>query len=346
MLQGSVKPASNEPYSVTLRNTTLAEIVKFGEDDVLTLDRQNTYVFKLAERLYPELSNIGIYGQATAKSSVGRVDVLARLIVDGMDQYESFSAESLKSRSGDMYLEVTPYTFRVNVKIGKSLSQLRLFYGEPKSVEVSGKAICCTVFKGSTASDASLSVDLENTTIYGAQAAAFCAVKNSNDEPIDLWSEKGKVQADPRKYWELVKADRKGRLTIKNDRFYILRSKEKIRVPEGIAIYCRASDETIGEMRIHYAGFVHPWFGVRDDEEKGTPLIFEVRGHQVDVSLRHGERLANLTLYRMSENAGSDKSPYGKQTLKLSSFFSEWPENTGSDEENGTDETTKKPAQG
>lgn len=29
----------------------------------------------------------------------------------------------------------------------------------------------------------------------------------------------------------------------------------------GVAVYCRPSDETIGEMRIHYAGFVHPGFG-------------------------------------------------------------------------------------
>lgn len=79
-------------------------------------------------------------------------------------------------------------------------------------------------------------------------------------------------------------------------------------------------------MRIHYAGFVHPYFGVRDDGENGTPLIFEVRGHQVDVSLRHEERMANLTLYRMSKDADPDNSVYGKQTLKLSSFFADWPD--------------------
>jgi dCTP deaminase len=115
-------------------------------------------------------------------------------------------------------------------------------------------------------------------------------------------------------------------LRIENNQFYILRSKEKIRVPAGVAIYCRASDETIGEMRIHYAGFVHPHFGIRDDGEKGTPLIFEVRGHQVDVNLRQGERMANLRLYRMSEDAGAGTSDYEKQTLKLSGFFADWPQ--------------------
>lgn len=339
MFQGSVKPGSHEPYSVTLRNTSLAKKIAFDEDGTITLDRQKTYVFKLAERLHPKFAAIGIHGQATAKSSVGRVDVLARLIVDGMDQYENFNAESLKNTSGDMYLEVTPFTFRVKVKAGIPLTQLRLFYGDPKTVEISGEAICRTIFKNSDACDASLSVDLSSTKIGTVNAVAFCAEKDKSDIPIPLW--KADPLTDPSKYWRLVGADGKGRLKIENDRFYILRSKEKIRVPTGIAIYCRASDETIGEMRIHYAGFVHPGFGERDDAEKGTPLIFEVRGHQVDVSLRDGERLANLVLYRMSQNALSEKSDYGKQTLKLSGFFSEWSENSSEEGKNGAVKTKK-----
>ena len=191
-------------------------------------------------------------------------------------------------------------------------------------VEISGKQIFRTVFKGSTADDGSLSVDLENTEIGGLPVAAFCAERDQTPEPICLW--KGDALADPCKSWKFRTSGKDKRLKIENNRFYLLRSKEQIRVPEGIAIYCRASDETIGEMRIHYAGFVHPHFGVRDDGKPGTPLIFEVRGHQVDVSLRHGERMANLTLYRMSENAEPDNSPYGKQTLQLSSFFDKWPE--------------------
>jgi len=287
-----------------------------------------------------EFAEIGIFGQATAKSSVGRVDVLARLIVEGMDQYERFDASAMKSRSGDMYLEITPFTFNVKVKAGISLSQLRLFYSDPKDVEVCSKEIFRTVFKNSVACDGSLSVNLENTKIGTLDAAAFCAERDNNEEPICLW--KGETLADPCKNWKFQQSGDDKRLKIENNRFYILRSKEKIRVPPGIAIYCRASDETIGEMRIHYAGLVHPHFGLRDDGENGTPLIFEVRGHQVDVSLRHGERMANLTLYRMSQEAGPDKSPYGTQTLKLSSFFSEWPNKLKKVGDNGTVEAADK----
>lgn len=122
---------------------------------------------------------------------------------------------------------------------------------------------------------------------------------------------------------------------IEKDKFYLLRSKEKISVPPGIAIYCRASDETIGEMRIHYAGFAHPYFGYeRNDGVEGTPLIFEVRGHQVNVTLTDGEKMANLTFYRMSKdgekeeskNGEKKESSYQKQSLQLSKFFAPWPD--------------------
>jgi len=90
-------------------------------------------------------------------------------------------------------------------------------------------------------------------------------------------------------------------------------------------------DESLGEMRIHYTGFAHPFFGSKEerDDNKGTPLIFEVRGHNVDVNLAHKDILARLSFYNMSENAifEEDKNnPYGEQELKLSKYFSDWPD--------------------
>jgi dCTP deaminase len=300
MNEGSVKPADGTPYSVFLRNPKLAKTIQADTNGCFTLETRQTYVFKIEQRLHPKFGEIGISGQATAKSSVGRMDVLARLIIDGMGHYERFDADRLRNQNGDMYLEITPITFRVCVKKGICLSQLRLFYGSQEEAEISGKQIFRTVFKESDSDDGSLSVDLTNTNVGGLPVTAFCAEANLHTDPICLW--KVTDLPDPCKSWKFKQSEGNQRLRIENDKFYILRSKEKIRVPSGIAIYCRASDETIGEMRIHYAGFVHPHFGAtRTDDELGTPLIFEVRGHQVDVSLSHGERMANLTLYRMSK---------------------------------------------
>ena len=118
----------------------------------------------------------------------------------------------------------------------------------------------------------------------------------------------------------------------------VSRSKERISLPQGVAVYCQAMDETLGEMRIHYAGFVHPFFGIeRGDEKKGTPLIFEVRGHNVKVNLTDGETLARLVFYRMSEDCKKEKNDnqdYNEQELTLSKFFEPWPKQLSRDSSN------------
>ncbi|MFZ0957782.1 MAG: 2'-deoxycytidine 5'-triphosphate deaminase [Candidatus Sulfotelmatobacter sp.] len=327
MKEGSVKPTGQFDYDHLLRDSKLAEKLKQLPDGTFLLKAKATYVFKLRERL-SRLVDSSIHGQATAKSSVGRVDVLARLIVDGMDSYESFEPDRLKGASGNMYLEITPITFSVLVKPGMPLTQLRLFYGRPHDVEVRSRELFKTVLEGPGARDGSLAIDLENEVWGGLKVAAFCANgEASTNQAVPLWVEQGK-KSDPCKYWRFQESIA-GRLKIEKEQFYILRSKEKIAVPPGIAVYCRASDETIGEMRIHYAGFVHPYFGLRrNDGTRGTPLIFEVRGHQVNVNLADGEKMANLIFYRMSLDAAEPDpadDDYGSQTLKLSKFFHEWP---------------------
>jgi len=325
MIGGSVKPVGDRTYAWFLNQKALAEKVPADEDGSFSLGAKKTYIFKVRERLETNLGAIGVPGKATAKSSVGRVDVLVRLIVNGMNTYESFNPDALKHQAGDMYLEITPITFPVKVRPGKSLSQLRFFYGDPQQVEVgSSDVLYRTIFNDHKKHDGSLNVDLHNTDVGGLPAAAFCAEPSSSADAIPLWVMEPKP--DPCRHWK-VKESKDNRLTIEAEQFYILRSKERLSVPPGIAIYCRASDETIGEMRIHYAGFVHPWFGLRrTDGEKGTPLTFEVRGHQVKVSLADGERMANLTFYRMSQDA-TEPSPtgYEDQTLQLSKFFDSWP---------------------
>lgn len=319
MEMGSVKPATGSRY----RDELKVRLEKCG--DSYLLKRRKTYVFPLRERLTRSLGEAGFYGQATAKSSIGRLDVLARLIVDGMDTYECFDAERLKKASGMMYLEITPITFDIRVRAALSLTQLRLFYGRPEDSEITGGEICKSIL-GSDAREKVLTLNLGPDEIGGIRVSAFCAKTDDSCAAISLWAKK---QETPWKYWRFVKADAQKRLQIESEQFYILRSMERLYVPNGIAIYCEATDETIGEMRIHYTGFVHPGFGMkRKDNQPGTPLIFEVRGHQVKANLKHGEKMANLRFYRMSsydsESLEINKS-YNDQNLQLSNVFRKWP---------------------
>jgi len=326
MAEGSVKPFGDR-YEHFIKQQNLAEKLTADSDGAYKLKRTNTYLFKVKERIGLGNKGARIYGQATAKSTIGRMDVLARLIVDGMDHYEGFDPQGLDAGSGDMYLEITPMTFNVRVKAGISLSQLRLFRGRPADSEIRGEEVYEPLLHvdNSYEMDGSLSVNLQATLISGHDVCAFCAnPMKEDDEPIDLWKRK---EVDPCPYWKFLMSDNKGRFKITKTNFYILRSKEKISLKQDIAVYCRATDETIGEMRIHYAGFVHPFFGTeRRDDQQGTPLMFEVRGHDVDVSLKDGEKMARLIFYRMSEACERGRISYNEQTLQLSNIFADWPD--------------------
>jgi dCTP deaminase len=356
MEKGSVKPFGGR-YIHDIIKKKLAKKIHADTDGIFTLDAKKTHLFKLRESLR-NLKKAKIYGQATAKSTIGRVDVLARLIVDGMDYYDSFDPKGLENGNGELYLEVTPITFKVRVKIGEPLSQLRLFRGQPDTSEIKGdelKLYECPLYNAEGDDDRSLSVDLSSTPISKKEVVAFCAKRNENHNPIDLWEvEKDREEEKPcpSKYWNFEKADDNRRLMITKNNFYILRSKERIALPGQVAVYCRAIDETIGEMRIHYAGFVHPFFGEkREDSQKGTPLIFEVRGHSVDVSLNDGEKMARLIFYRMSEKCipeskpkkkpEREKDPYNNQELQLSNLFKDWPKNIEVDNDGNVTDATK-----
>lgn len=321
---GSVKPFG-ERYLHQLKQQGLVSALA-PKNSIFTLERQKTYLFPVRERLNLRKGEFQFWGQATAKSSVGRVDVLARLIVDGESSYEGFTPEAARLGTGEMYVEITPITFDIRVKPDIALTQLRIFKGQPSEYPTPHPVLYQAVLKGSAEPLGTLSVDLSPVEIGGLKTSAFVATRIDAADPIPLWKDNSRPA--PWKYWRFVAADTHGRLRIEENNFYILRSKERIALPPGVAVYCRASDETIGEMRIHYAGFVHPNFG-REHAEIGTPLIFEVRGHNVNVSLRDGETMARLIFYRMSSDAdptGEPDSPYEGQNLQLSKFFGKWPE--------------------
>ena len=232
-------------------------------------------------------------------------------------------------------------TFPVRVRVGHSLSQLRLFNGAPEQCIVRGKELARTIGMDGVEDETLLHLDLSPVEIGGQKTVAFRARQTDKTtpvkiKPIDLWKEEGARLEDPCDYWLFCQSE-KQRLKLERDVFYIFRSVEKLKLPGGVAAYCIASDETIGEMRIHYAGFVHPWFGRnRGDGENGTPLIFEVRGHDLSVNLRHNEVLARMTIYRMSEDVPKPKvkpSSYDKQDLQLSSYFDKWPKSLLLDDE-------------
>ncbi|MBL9144958.1 MAG: 2'-deoxycytidine 5'-triphosphate deaminase [Verrucomicrobiaceae bacterium] len=322
---GALKPSRGPYLQQKHTYSGFFEDLVADESGQFILYPGKTYLFKTQQRLHAKsIKELGIFGQATARSSIGRLDVLARLIVDGMNCYEGFRPDEVES--GDMFVEITPLSFPISVKPGSAVSQLRLFLGPPEDCEIKGALLHQATILGEPA-DGYLRVDLSHVQKGDREA---CALKARNADSLSpVPAIKGASKPHPSEYWERIEAS----LNIHNERylkiekgsFYILRSKEQLALHGSTAVYCMAIDETIGEMRIHYAGFVHPWFGrERKDKGKGTPLIFEVRGHDVPVILRDGEILAKLRYYHMSREPQKTEDQYSDQTLNLSGFFADW----------------------
>lgn len=295
-----------------------------------TLKRGKTYIIPLAwELALPK--NVCV--RATAKSSIGRLDTLVRLIADNQAEFDRVAVNG----SGKLYVEVVPLTFDLRIKPGKALSQLRFMKGdedictvpvreledfedEPVLVNRNGEGQPLRRSEGD-GRGVLLSLNTEADQKLGFMG--FVAKKDV-EMPVDPYR-RGSDRYNPRDFWESVTTEEDDRhlVRIERDRFCIFRSVERFRIPSHLAVECQAYSEGMGDIRIHYAGFAHPYFGY--DRDIGTPLIFEVRGHSIDTFLRHGDALAKVYFRRMSAMASEpDESSYNSQELKLSACFSDW----------------------
>lgn len=330
LMKGAIKGQEGRPYLDVVGSPRYLE-KSLDLSSPVTLHPHQTAVVRLNEEL--DLSQFPyLHGYASGKSSIGRLDVLVRLIADYASGYDEVVPAI---RSGEsrlkLYAEITPISFPIQIRRTISLNQLRFFSGEAHHSELStdllklypnlllnstGGAL------GGTLSE--LTVDL--TPVQEGKATGligFCAKERVN-APIDVSGEGGPV--DPSGYFDPVLPNRESdTLEIIPERFYILRSRERFRLPPDVAVFVQAMSERLGELRIHYAGFVHPGFGYF--RPQGTPLIFETRGHNLTTFLRHGERMAVIRYYRMSEPVDEEVirgESYQFQELTLSRHFSDW----------------------
>ena len=249
MLKGSIKPF-NKSYSEITKDPLYAKRHIEEQDKSFILKREQCYVFKIKESIHSSIiKNSPFYGQATAKSSIGRIDVIARLIVDGMKEYETFVPNEVGS--GEMFLEITPITFDVKVKEGISISQLRFCNGSFESSTIKDREVIKTVLNlgKESKNDGTLSVDISNVKINANISLQQLFVQKIKIiTSIELW---GNAQYLPLEFWDPIESSEENNLRsigIQRNNFYILRSKERLSLPAGVCIYCRAMDETLGEM--------------------------------------------------------------------------------------------------
>jgi dCTP deaminase len=87
-------------------------------------------------------------------------------------------------------------------------------------------------------------------------------------------------------------------------------------------------DPSVGEFRVHYAGFFDPGFGTEETASTGSKGVLEVRSHETPFLLEDGQTVARLVYEPLTDRPqrlyGQDGSHYQGQGLKLSKHFRAW----------------------
>ena len=104
---------------------------------------------------------------------------------------------------------------------------------------------------------------------------------------------------DASEFWEPIYNHRDGPIILNPDDFYILTTREAVGVPARYAAEMVAYDTTVGEFRVHYAGFFDPGFGC-DPGGLRSKAVLEVRSHEVPFMLEHGQTIGWLRYERMA----------------------------------------------
>lgn len=290
-----------------------------------TLQRDIVYLVPLLESLALPRN---VRGRCNPKSTTGRLDIFTRLIADEASRFDEINA----GYRGPLYLEICPQSFPVRVQQGLSLNQIRFAWGRSALSDAAVARMYQqlpllysdddrpipfdpALVKGGLG----MGIDLSGRVTDGV--IGYRAIKNP--PAVDL----SKTNSyDPAEFWEPLKKPNRESFILDADRFYILVSSERIRVPPDVAAEMLVYDAGAGEIRTHYAGFFDPGFGFGEGNILGTKVVMEVRAREVPFMVYHGQTLFRVSLERMM--ARPDRlygvgrgSSYQHQGLTLSKQF-------------------------
>lgn len=302
------------------KNTSVKEVIaefsmhELSLENGMVLEKNCVYIVPLMEAL--DLP-VDVNAIANAKSTTGRLDVFTRLITDNGVEFDRIPS----GYSGPLYAEISPRSFSVLVRSSMRLNQIRFRMGKVQL------------------DDIELATLHAQTPLVNTEAN----IENGLGFSVDLSSALGKVVGyrakphtslidfdrlayyQPKDYWDEVYAE-KERIILDPGAFYILASREEVRVPSELACEMAPYLALVGEFRVHYAGFFDPGFGMDGDGGSGSRGVLEVRCHESPFVLNHAQCVGRLIYERMSQlpktNYGAGiGSNYQGQGLKLAKQF-------------------------
>jgi dCTP deaminase len=311
-VRASFLPGPNNTVRDRLDELSLHEIsLKNGA----VLETGCVYIIPLLESLNLPT---GVSAAANPKSSTGRLDIFTRVIADHAQEFDKVP----DGYKGQLYAEISPRTFTILARTGSRLSQIRFRQGcsEPSDDTIHQLHRESPLISGGTYNvDNGLALSVDLAGAESDQPVGFRAKRHSGLVDVDK-----KAALEVLDFWEPIW--QRGNLILEPDQFYILASKEAVRVPPGHAAEMVPFNPLVGEFRVHYAGFFDPGFGDVSGGGTGSKAVLEVRSHEVPFILEDSQIIGRLVYEPLTElpeqvygqGIGSN---YQKQGLKLSKHF-------------------------
>jgi dCTP deaminase len=294
------------------------EMHKMDISEGAVLERGCVYIVPLLEglALRKRTSAMG-----NPQSSIGRIDVFTRLITDYGTEFDRVR----DGYNGPLYAEVSPRTFSVLVRKGSRLNQIRIRRGSPPTGNETLRRLqeehqlVDSISADEIRDGVPVSMDLAGDRSGGV--IGYKAKSHAGLIDVDRVH-----HYEVHDFWEPVLAPRKGGLVLDPADFYILASRESVKVPPMLAAEMVAYDTLVGEFRVHYAGFFDPGFGDPRAGGQGSRAVLEVRSFEMPFVIEHGQVVGRLVYERLTApprklyGAGL-KSSYQRQGIALSKHF-------------------------
>jgi dCTP deaminase len=318
-MRASFLPGPNSTVEAKIKELRMTRV---DLTSAAVFEKDCVYIVPLLEEVnLPE----DIAGKANPKSTTGRLDVFTRLITDYGVEFDRVPP----GYKGKLYAEIVSRTFTVGIRAGMRLSQLRFVRGNPDTRDSMIKKLDraeTLVYMDEdnpvkALLDRGLRITINLEAIEKGEVIAYKAKRNAPVIELDKINHYSSEE-----FWELHYQSASKGLILQPGDFYILASRERVRVPPDYAAEMVPFDPSDGEFRIHYAGFFDPGFGYGSSDIKGTRAVLEVRAHEVPFLMEHGQLVGRLNyiplLSRPDKIYGTNiGSSYQHQALTLSKQF-------------------------
>jgi dCTP deaminase len=292
------------------------------------LEKDCVYIVPLLEHLALRRR---VSGMANPKSSIGRLDVFARVITDEGGEFDRIR----EGYKGPLYAEISPRAFSILVRTGSRLVQLRIRRGSPLLRDTALRRLHAEtpLVEAPGGAPAEPREPIRNGLAFTVDVAGdkatgvvgFKARRHTDLIDIDRID-----HYDPREFFEPIYRHRgrngpHGVVLDPND-FYILATREAVVVPPDHAAEMIPYDASAGEFRVHDAGFFDPGFGSAEAEGTGSRAVLEVRSHEVPFLIEHGQVVGRMLYEPLIARpdrlyGGAIGSSYQRQGLALSKHF-------------------------